>query len=80
MNPFFYSEEAGRRGCRPFPLHPLSPPNLPPLRSGQFRLTIPNTYSKTPCQRRFAPAAVHLRSGTPFSFPPESMFTTLRVM
>ena len=45
MNPFFYSEEAGERGCRPFPLHPQSPPNLPPLRSGQFRLTIPNTYS-----------------------------------
>ena len=22
MNPFFYSEEAGERGCRPVPLHP----------------------------------------------------------
>src|ERR1035437_7597967 len=45
MNPIFYSEGAGERGCRPFPLHSQSPPNLPPLRSGQFRLTIPNTYS-----------------------------------
>jgi hypothetical protein len=45
MNPFFYKEEIGERGCRPFPLHPQSPPNLPPLHSGQFRLTIPNTYS-----------------------------------
>ena len=32
MSPFFYKEEAGERGCRPFPLHPQSPPNLPPLR------------------------------------------------
>jgi|SRR5438552_3521415 len=28
----------------PFPLHPKSPPTRPPLRSGQSRLTIPNTY------------------------------------
>jgi hypothetical protein len=28
MSPFFYKEEAGERGCRPFPLHPQSPPNL----------------------------------------------------
>ncbi|MGB8063565.1 MAG: hypothetical protein WCF26_16850, partial [Candidatus Sulfotelmatobacter sp.] len=26
-------------------------------------------------QRRFAPTAVHLRSGMPFGFPPESAFT-----
>ena len=45
MNPFFSGEKAGERGCRPFLLHPQSPPNLPPLRPGQFRLTIPNTYS-----------------------------------
>ncbi|MGA8438335.1 MAG: hypothetical protein WB762_14430, partial [Candidatus Sulfotelmatobacter sp.] len=30
---------------------------------------------QSPCQRRFAPTAVHLRSGMPFGFPPESMFT-----
>src|SRR5260370_14862300 len=35
----------GQRGCCPFPLHPKPPPNLPPLRSGQSRLTIPNTSS-----------------------------------
>jgi hypothetical protein len=23
----FYNEEAGERGCRPFPLHPQSPPS-----------------------------------------------------
>src|ERR1019366_2826906 len=39
------ARKQGQRGCRPFPLHPQSLPNLPPLRSGQFRLTIPNTYS-----------------------------------
>jgi hypothetical protein len=35
MIPIFYIEEAGAkglRGCRPFPLHPQSPPN-PILRS-----------------------------------------------
>ena len=26
-------------------------------------------------QHRFAPTTVHLRSGRPFGFPPESMFT-----
>jgi hypothetical protein len=26
------AREQGQRGCRPFPLHPKSPPNLPPLR------------------------------------------------
>src|SRR5260370_13283762 len=35
----------GQRGCCPFPLHPKPPPNLPPLRSGQSCLTIPNTSS-----------------------------------
>ena len=39
------SRKQGQRGCCPFPLHPKSPPNLPPLRSGQSRLTIPNTSS-----------------------------------
>ena len=33
-------------------------------------------HPKSPPHRlRFAPTAVHLRSGTPFGFPPESMFT-----
>ena|SRR5260370_32031445 len=44
MSPFFYKEEAGERGCRPFPLHPI-PAEPPPIRFGQYRLTIPNTYS-----------------------------------
>jgi len=39
------SRKQGQRGCCPFPLHPKSPPNLPPLRSGQSPLTIPNTSS-----------------------------------
>src|SRR5713101_6282415 len=39
------SRKQGQRGCCPFPLHPKSPPNLPPLRCGQSRLTIPNTSS-----------------------------------
>src|SRR5258708_3464947 len=39
------SRKQGKRGCCPFPLHPKSPPNLPPLRSGQSPLTIPNTSS-----------------------------------
>ena len=48
MNPFLYSEEAGERGCRPFPLHPQSPPNrlrFAPDNSRTILLTIPNTYS-----------------------------------
>jgi hypothetical protein len=45
MNPFFYSEEAGAKGLPLLSPAPQSPPNLPPLRCGQFRLTIPNTYS-----------------------------------
>src|ERR1039458_9915020 len=45
MNLFFYSEEAGPKGLPPLSPAPQSPPTLPPLRSGQFRLTIPNTYS-----------------------------------
>src|ERR1700681_3122034 len=39
------SRKQGHRGCCPFPLHPKSPPNLPPLRSGPSPLTIPNTSS-----------------------------------
>jgi hypothetical protein len=35
----------------------------------------PTLTPQSPCQRRFAPTAVHLRSGTPFGFLPESMFT-----
>jgi hypothetical protein len=38
MNPFFYSEEAGAKGLPPLSPAPQSPPNLPPLRSGQFSL------------------------------------------
>src|SRR6266852_2187333 len=45
MIPIFYMKEQGQRGCRPFPLHPKSPPTRPPLRCGRSRLTIPNTYS-----------------------------------
>ena len=45
MNPFFYSEEAVAKRLPPLSPAAPSPPNLPPLRSGQFRLTIPNTYS-----------------------------------
>jgi len=71
MNRFFDINEAGQRAL-PFPLHPKSPlEKLPSLRSGSSRLTIPNTYSTITCQRRFAPTAVHLRSGTPFGFPPD---------
>jgi hypothetical protein len=36
MNPFFYSEEAGAKGLPPLSPAAPSPPNLPPLRSGQF--------------------------------------------
>src|SRR5664279_3334427 len=32
------STRQGQRGCCPFPLHPQSPPNLPPLRSGRYDL------------------------------------------
>ena len=45
MNPFFYKEEAGAKGLPPLSPAPPIPADPPPLRSGQFRLTIPNTYS-----------------------------------
>src|ERR1035441_7923735 len=45
MNPFFYREEAGAKGLPPLSPAPPIPAEPPPLRSGQFRLTIPNTYS-----------------------------------
>ena len=35
----------GKGAAAPFPCTPNPRPNRPPLRSGQFRLTIPNTYS-----------------------------------
>ena len=44
MSPFFYKEEAGAKGPPLSPAPPI-PADPPPLRSGQFRLTIPNTYS-----------------------------------
>ena len=42
----FVSQPKGALHSTMPPLSPAPPPNLPPLRSGQFRLTIPNTYSK----------------------------------
>jgi hypothetical protein len=45
MSPFFYKEEAGAKGLPPLSPAPPIPADPPPLRSGQFRLTIPNTYS-----------------------------------
>ena len=72
MNPFFYSEEAGAKGLPPLSPAPQPPPNLPPLRSGQFRLTIPNTYStitmpaslRSDCCSTSLRNAVRLPSGT----------------
>ena len=75
MSPFFYKEEPGAKGLPPLSHAPPIPAEPPPLRFGQYRLTIPNTYSTITCHRRCAPTAVHLRSGMPFGFPPESMFT-----
>jgi hypothetical protein len=46
MNLFIYNEEAGAKGLPPLSPAPQIPAEPPPLRSGQFRLTIPNTYSK----------------------------------
>jgi len=34
-----YIEEAGDKGCRPFPLHPKSPPKLLRFAPGQTPLT-----------------------------------------
>src|SRR5271165_2626407 len=46
MNPFFYNEKAGAKGlAAPFPFPPQPPPTCLRFASGQFRLTIPNTYS-----------------------------------
>ncbi len=76
MNPFFYSEEAGGKG-----LPPLSPaPPIPAEPASASLWTIPlddseRLFHNHYCQRRFASTAAHLRSGTPFAFPPESMFT-----
>ena len=69
------TRKQGQRGCAPFPCTPQSPPSRLPLRFGQSRSTIPTLTPQSPCQRRCAPTAVHLRSGMPFGFPPESMFT-----
>src|ERR1039458_2632137 len=70
MNPLFYSEEAGAKGLPPLSPAP-PPPNLPPLRSGQFRLTIPNTYSTITM-----PAS--LRSDCLFTFAPERRSASFR--
>jgi len=75
MNRFFDINEAGTKGCCPFPLHPKSRLKASFASLRIIVLTIPNTYSQSPCQRRFAPTAVHLRSGTPFGFPPDSAFS-----
>jgi hypothetical protein len=45
MNPFFYNKEAGAKGLPPLSPAPPIPAEPPPLRFGQYRLTIPNTYS-----------------------------------
>jgi len=45
MSPFFYKEEAGAKGLPPLSPAPPIPADPPPLCSGQFRLTIPNTYT-----------------------------------
>ena len=70
----------GQRGCRPFPLHPQSPPDLLRFASDHLSRTISldeaeHFLAQSSRQRRFAPTAVHLHSGTPFGLPPESMFT-----
>ena len=41
----FYNEEAGAKGLPPLSPAPPIPADPPPLCSGQFRLTIANTYS-----------------------------------
>jgi hypothetical protein len=70
----FSIEVAGEKGAgRPFPLHRKSPPKLLRFAPEQFQLR--TLLAQSSRQRRFAPTAVHLRSGTPFGFPPESMFT-----
>jgi len=59
----------GQRGCCPFPLHPKSPPNL--LRSLRTISLDDSEHllHKSPCQRRFAPTAVRLRSGMAVRLP-----------
>src|SRR5271165_6393432 len=76
----FYNEEAGAKGLPPlFPPPPFPagppPPRLGPPLPDHLALRSRTLLAQSSRQRRFAPTAVHLHSGTPFGLPPESMFT-----
>jgi len=69
------SRKQGIKGLLPLSPAPQIPAEAPALRSGQFRLTIPNTYLtiSTPASPRSDCCSPSSRM--PFGFPAESAFT-----
>ena len=69
------SRKQGIKGLLPLSPAPQIPAEAPALRSGQFRLTIPNTYLTISTPASLRSDCCSPSSGMPFGFPAESAFT-----